>query len=132
MKLRYIFFVCLLSLSPFLYAKTYEYQGSCSSDLDPDAFEACLSKELSYYDSILNKMYKESLKTGTKKELELLKNAERLWMKFRDADCDFMAFAVNGGLEYQLILDGCLINKTKARIADLKRSFFYSHWFKND
>lgn len=132
MNLRCIFVVCFLSVSLCSYAKNYEYQGNCLFQGDPYVFEACLAKELSFYDSILNKLYKAQLKVGTKEELKLQKKAEQLWIKFRDADCEFMASVVNEGLEYQFISGACLINKTKARIADLKRSFFYSDWFKKD
>jgi uncharacterized protein YecT (DUF1311 family) len=46
--------------------------------------------------------------------------AERAWVPFRDAECNFAASGVSGGTIYPTIYAECLERLTKARIADFK------------
>jgi uncharacterized protein YecT (DUF1311 family) len=116
-------------MSVQLYAKKYEYSGYCASKNHINDFEHCLDKELAKYDKELNDLYRGFLKRSPH---ERLKKIEVMWINFKEADCDYMAREVQGGLEFQFIYKACLINKTKARIADLKRSFFYYGWFQDN
>lgn len=122
------FLVCLFCVSFHLYAKKYEYSGNCRFNGYMDDFEHCLDKDLAMYDKELNNLYRNILKKGPHVNLRKI---EKIWIKFKDADCDYMASEVNEGMAYQVIYRACLINKTRDRIADLKRSFFYSEWFEN-
>lgn len=83
---------------------------------------------LASYDKELNDLYRGFLKNSPHKEL---KKIEALWIRFKEADCDYIASEVHGGQYYDDVYKACLINKTKARIADLKRSFLYRGWFKD-
>ncbi len=122
----YIFFLMgFFSLSLPLYAKKYEYSGDCTSSKNIQNLEDCLDKELALYDKELNILYKHLLEPSD----DHLKEVEKLWVKFKEADCKYMAYEVNEGKEFQFIEKVCLINKTKARIVDLKRSYFSSDWF---
>ncbi len=128
MKLYKLFlFVGLFTITGEVYSKQYEYTGECGTDSKTGNFEQCLDKELLIYDKELNDLYKtfseDSLSRG-------LKKSETSWIRFKEDDCSYMAQEVNDGLFYQFIYKACLINKTKARIDDLKRSVFYSRWFK--
>lgn len=125
----FAFYFSLFSMisTSYLYANKYEYTGTCKFNGNMNIFEYCLDKELSNYDRELNNLYKDIYKKTSNKRL---KNAELIWIKFKEADCTYIAYEVNEGSEFQSIQKACLINKTKARITDLKRSFFYSGWFK--
>jgi uncharacterized protein YecT (DUF1311 family) len=46
--------------------------------------------------------------------------AERAWVPFRDAACNFAASGVSGGTIYPTIYAECLERLTKARIANFK------------
>lgn len=118
--------VCILFVSPFIYAKQYEYTGSCRFTGYDDVFEACLDQELAMHDKELNHLYHRFQKMSS---YDKLKKIELLWIKFKEEDCKYMAREVNGGKEYQSVYKACLINKTKARIRDFKRSYFDSDWF---
>jgi uncharacterized protein YecT (DUF1311 family) len=127
MKLyKVCFLISLFLVFTNVYAEKYEYTGTCNLHNFMEVFDECLDKELATYDKELNVLYNKLYKT------KYLKKAERFWIKFREADCDYMARSVNEGKEYQAIEKACSINKTKERIADLKRSYFYSDWFKSD
>lgn len=123
-RYRSCFMIALLSLSSYLWANEYEYNGQCKGY--KNNFEDCLDKELAKYDKELNDIYKSFLKDGPHKELI---KVEQLWVKYKEADCSYMAKEVHGSLYYQFVYNACLINKTKTRIAELKRSYFYAGWF---
>jgi len=126
MKLyKVLFLTAFFIQSTLLYANKFEYSGSCKLNADIYAFEDCLSKELAECDKQLNALYGKLFK---KSHDGALIKSEALWIKFKEADCVFMASAVNEGKYFQSIEKACLINKTNARIADLKRSFLYSKW----
>jgi len=119
----------LLSISSQPYAKQYEYTGTCKFIGDMEIFKHCLDKESVTYDKELNDLYSKIFKRGHD---DTLKKTETLWIKFKKSDCAFMADAVNDGIYFQVVEQACLINKTKERIADLKRSFFFSEWFESN
>ena len=123
---RIVFLICLFFMTMHVQAKRYEYNGKCRFNGYMEDFEQCLNKELAMYDRELNNIYKSFNPNKN------LKKAEALWVKFKEADCDYMANEVNEGREFPVIEKACLINKTQARIVDLKRSFFYSEWFKKN
>lgn len=116
-----LFFVCL-----HLHAKQYEYTGSCKFKGYTESFKHCLESELLLNDTKLNKIYNNLFK---KNRNIAFKQSEVSWIKFKESDCDFVAGAVNGGLDFQVVHLICSINKTKSRIIDLQRSFFVSEWF---
>lgn len=120
--------VVLFFISTYLNARSYEYSGHCTSKVYKNNFEECLNGELALYDKKLNNLYKSFFKRSTNKEL---KKIEALWIQFKEADCQYMATEVHGGQYYDDVYKACIINKTKARIVDLKRSFLYRGWFKD-
>ncbi|CEG56034.1 lysozyme inhibitor LprI family protein [Legionella fallonii] len=129
MKVCQIYFLVVVSfISVQVNAQKYEYTGNCSMDNYQENFEDCLDKELATYDKELNILYKRESKYSSYKQLQ---KAERLWIKFKKEDCVYIARTVHGGKMYPFIYRACLINKTKARISDLKRSVFYRGWFKD-
>lgn len=123
--------VVVLSLffSAHLYANQLEYNGECASKAHIYDFEPCLDKELAKYDKELNEAYRAFFRGSPDEEL---KKIELLWVKFKEADCSYIANEVQGGYEFPFIYKACLINKTKARIADLKRPLFYYGWFQDN
>jgi uncharacterized protein YecT (DUF1311 family) len=52
---------------------------------------------------------------------KLLIAAERAWVAFRDAECEFDAADSIGGTIYPMIYSGCLERLTKARIEQFDR-----------
>jgi uncharacterized protein YecT (DUF1311 family) len=126
---KVLFLICFFFMTFYVHAKEYEYSGNCKFNGYMEDFEHCLNRELTRYDRKLNDIYRSFFK---KKPDKNLKKAEELWVKFKEADCHYMASEVNEGREFPAVEKACLINKTKARIADLKRSFFYAEWFEKN
>jgi uncharacterized protein YecT (DUF1311 family) len=52
---------------------------------------------------------------------ELLVAAQRAWVVFRDAECDFSASGVSGGTAFGMIRSICLTILTDKRLDDFKR-----------
>lgn len=101
-----------------MYALTYVYTGHCAYEGPIE----CFQKELKVHDAELNKVYQDHLSnSGSAK----LKQAERFWIKYKEADCNFFGSEVQGGRYYELVYYVCLINKTKNRINDLQSPLSY-------
>lgn len=121
------FLVVFFSIATSLHAEKYQYNGNCKFIGNVENFKHCLDEELVLYDRELNDLYKSYFNN---KPSKYLRKAETSWIKFKEDDCDYIAAEVNGGSYYDVIYKACLINKTKVRINDLKRSFFFFGWFK--
>ncbi len=93
--------------------------GSCDKLLNEDALKECLADELSAADKELNRMYARLREKIGDAERELLKQAEGIWIKSRDSDCEFEARSVSGGTAYQPVYLSCTISRTKARTKQL-------------
>ncbi|WP_353824345.1 lysozyme inhibitor LprI family protein, partial [Mesorhizobium sp.] len=50
----------------------------------------------------------------------MLVKAQRAWIGFRDAECEFSASGVKGGSVYPLIYNDCITAQTKTRIEAFK------------
>lgn len=81
---------------------------------------ACTSAETDVWDSYLNREYKARMATITADQKTALRDAQRAWIAFRDADC---------GLQYQMFIDGsirsniftgCMLDMTARRALALR------------
>ncbi len=79
----------------------------------------CSSQELKYQDKLLNKNYKDAMKRLDKGKQDELKKVQRLWVKYRDARCNFQ-FGLTGGTIDLLMGDGCLVDMTAQRAKELE------------
>ncbi len=70
----------------------------------------------------LNKVYKQLMSILDQNEKQLLIQAEKDWMKFRDSHCKFDASQYEGGSIQPLIYSTCLEELTRKRIAEIKES----------
>lgn len=73
-------------------------------------------------DAELNKVYKQLMIILDKNEQQLLIQAEKDWLKFRDSHCTFEASQYEGGSIQPLIYSTCLEELTKKRIIEIKES----------
>jgi uncharacterized protein YecT (DUF1311 family) len=74
-------------------------------------------------DAELNAVYRklQSRKNDDAQAGKLLIAAERAWVSFRDAECEFDAADNLGGSIYPMVYSGCLERLTQARIDQLNR-----------
>ncbi len=79
----------------------------------------CADKDYRAADQSLNKAYSAFKKSQDEKGNELLLNAQRAWLKFRDANCALSADQARGGTLAPVLEIGCLASMTKDRTKEL-------------
>ncbi len=79
----------------------------------------CIVDETMRQDKQLNAVYKQLLGTVSAARQKDLREAQRAWIKFRDANCDFY-YDSEGGSSAQLIASDCRMTMTADRTAELR------------
>ena len=79
----------------------------------------CISAEFSRQDARLNENYKRLMSKLSSKRKEGLLEAQRAWIKFRDANCDFY-YDPESGSAAHLASTSCMLNATADRATELE------------
>lgn len=79
----------------------------------------CIVSETSRQDNQLNDNYKRLISKISPKRKEALLSAQRAWIRFRDANCNFYGDP-EAGTSARLSADECLLNATADRAKELK------------
>ncbi|MGN8278541.1 lysozyme inhibitor LprI family protein [Pseudomonas sp. SMV71] len=111
----------LLALAPLLLATVAE-ADDCANAITQGEMNQCAAQQYKAADKELNDLYKQitaRLKDDPKAK-QLLVKAQRAWIGFRDAECEFSASGVEGGSVYPLIYTDCMTAQTKARVEAFK------------
>lgn len=93
---------------------------NCMDGADTTAdMVSCNVKEAKVQDTRLNKAYKTALaaQEGTRKQQ--LQDLQRLWIKYRDANCAFAGSATGGTID-QVNGTGCVLDMTQTRAQELE------------
>lgn len=100
----------------------HSYTTNCANANDQYALNECVSNDYKNSDSELNKLYKEIRKRLAEQpdSIHRLVAAQRAWISFRDAECNFVSANLQGGSSYGMIKGMCLSRLTQTRIKDLK------------
>jgi len=80
----------------------------------------CMSAEFSRQDARLNENYKRLMSKLSTKRREGLLEAQRAWIRFRDANCSFY-HDPEGGSAAHLAGNSCMLNATADRATELKK-----------
>ena len=80
----------------------------------------CLSDATAKWDKRLNAAYREAIndKEAPKEQREQLRKAQRLWVQFRDSNCEY--YALGEGSISRVNAATCLLDMTKARAKELE------------
>ncbi|WP_443749656.1 lysozyme inhibitor LprI family protein [Asticcacaulis solisilvae] len=84
------------------------------------AMANCEDEELARQDKALNVVYKTLTAKLEPDRQEMLRKSERLWVQFRDAECDLQSSAEAGGTLAPVIQEDCLMSMTADRVKQLK------------
>ena len=79
----------------------------------------CNAKEAKVQDERLNKAYKTALAAQEGDRKDKLQDVQRLWIKYRDANCGFAGSATGGTID-QVNGSGCLLDMTQTRAQELE------------
>ncbi|KAE9653197.1 DUF1311 domain-containing protein [Pseudomonas fluorescens] len=79
----------------------------------------CNAKQAKVQDTRLNKAYKIALAAQEGARKQQLQDVQRLWIKYRDANCGFIGSATGGTID-QVNGTGCVLDMTQARAQELE------------
>lgn len=99
------------------YSETYtacmdESGGVTANMLD------CIGSEIKQQDARLNQNYKAAMQALERPQQTHLRDAQRLWIKFRDTDCSLRGNLTGGTID-GLNQASCFLDMTKKRADDL-------------
>ena len=80
----------------------------------------CAHKEFEAADAVLNRIYNQLASNLDEGARAKLKEAELAWLKYRDANCEFVSSEYEGGTMRPMVHSFCLADMTRARTAELK------------
>ena len=78
----------------------------------------CLATETKIQDKYLNEAYKRLMGQLSKERKTELRNAQRLWNKYRDANCKFY-YDPDGGTLARVDASDCILRETAERAREL-------------
>jgi uncharacterized protein YecT (DUF1311 family) len=95
-----------------------EAAGVTSSTVD------CIAAETKRQDLRLNQAYKNLIETLTPSRKQELLDIQRLWIKFRDANCNFY-YDPDGGSIVRVLSANCVMDMTAERAGELENFLKY-------
>ena len=115
---RYLSIILLLSGLLTANSIRPEYQACLDRSSTTVGMRACAKAELKHQDTLLNRYYKLAMKTLGSIQKKDLKNAQRAWIKYRDANCN-LYYGLTGGTMDLIEGDDCLVRMTAERANEL-------------
>jgi uncharacterized protein YecT (DUF1311 family) len=95
-------------------------QINCENPGSNVEYKECAYRAYQASDKQLNQVYKPIFAKLKGTEKQKLIQAQSIWIKFRDANCEFEVYQNRQGSGYSGFLSNCLERMTKARIDELK------------
>jgi uncharacterized protein YecT (DUF1311 family) len=95
-------------------------KSPCSDANTQAEMNICAGKEYKSADAALNRVYQQLLAKLEPAEKTQLKEAQTAWIKYRDANCDFVADQYKGGSIRPMIYGLCLADVTTNRTTELR------------
>jgi uncharacterized protein YecT (DUF1311 family) len=92
----------------------------CSNPMTQMAMNICADKDYRRADDALNRAYKKAMAAEDDHGRELLRTAERAWVKFRDAHCEYATSGSTGGSIHPMDYANCVTQLTELRSKQLK------------
>jgi uncharacterized protein YecT (DUF1311 family) len=103
----------LLALAP---ARADEADGiDCKNAMTQTDMNICADKDYRKADAALNAAYRKAIVGLDAHSRDLLRAAQREWIKFRDAECTFQSAQNEGGSIHPMVYAECLTTLTQAR-----------------
>lgn len=105
----------------FLFSPAMEIVAApCDNPSTQLQMNQCAAQDLAEANKDLNKVYTELRSRLSDAQKVKLRKAQIAWIKFRDLDCAFESWAAEAGSAHGLVMQNCLIKKTKNRIGEFK------------
>ena|SRR5688572_10425 len=113
--------VLLMAVSAFQ-APDDPIENACyQADHSQQAMNRCAGEAYQRADQALNAQWSKVLaRYDDPESKKLLLDAQRVWLKYRDAHCQLAALDSRGGSIWLLLNSGCLASLTRRRTQELK------------
>jgi uncharacterized protein YecT (DUF1311 family) len=92
----------------------------CADAQSQAEMNICWGKEYKAADATLNQVYRQLFAKLDDEQKAQLKDAQNAWLKYRDANCEFVADQYKGGSMRPMIAAICLADVTHNRTTELK------------
>lgn len=115
--------IALLTIAAaLLFPTTVFAKDRCSDPQDQATINECAGASLKQSDKKLNDFFKqiEVRLTDDADAKKLFVQAQREWIKFRDAECNFQTAGAGGGSMMSMLVAQCLDSLTRARVKDFE------------
>ena len=119
MKPRISMMIALVLMSVTIFAQKPKPKPCEDAQTQAD-MNICWGNEYKKADATLNKTYQQLATMLDEEAKPQLKNAENAWLKYRDANCEFVADQYKGGSIRPMIAAICLADVTNNRTTELK------------
>jgi len=122
---RLALFAVLLGVCTITHANDEFYTARFSSCMDQAGgvtveMLGCIGEELSTQDARLNGAYQKKLRSQLSSDRKkALQSAQRLWIQYRDANCDFY-HDPEGGTLHRVMAADCVLRETAERAKELE------------
>ncbi len=120
MKLASAVLTLLLVTGLYCFAQDQKKPEPCADAQTQAEMTMCWGKEYKAADARLNEAYRQFAAKLDEAEKVQLKNVQLAWLKYRDANCDFVADQYKGGTMRPMIAAICLADVTNNRTTELK------------
>ncbi len=101
------------------YSATYTRCMDASGGVTMNMLD-CMGSETEQHDARLNQNYKAAMQALNKGQQNQLRDAQRLWLKFREADCALLGSLTGGSID-RINSASCFLDMTKQRADDIAR-----------
>ncbi|SNY98236.1 lysozyme inhibitor LprI family protein [Halomonas sp. hl-4] len=112
----------LLSIGLLVSSSVVTADAGCDNESTQLALTECSAQAYQSADDELNEAYQALVSKLEKNPatLEKLRDAQRAWISFRDAECALESGGVEGGSAQPMVRNGCLATLTQQRTARLR------------
>ena len=101
-------------------ATTDPVEQTCyDKDHSQMAMNRCAGEAFERADAELNRHWKAVLADADTEWKTIMIEGQRGWLKYRDSQCEIVAFAERGGSMWPMIISGCRADMTRQRVQQL-------------
>jgi len=110
----------ILAVFGVVFGQGKKTSDPCATAQTQAEMNICAGNEYKKADAELNQVYRKLVEMLDDAEKSQLKSVETAWIKYRDANCEFVADQYKGGTIRPMILGLCLADVTKNRTTELR------------
>lgn len=119
--IRTLCLAALLAVCSPAFLKAQDVDEFCPAARTQVDYNHCLAEAAAEADSLLNDRYQQVLRKVGEDRVELLRAAQRAWIRFRDAECTFQASEMAGGSGERSLESLCVVRLSRQRVEEFDR-----------